>query len=81
MNKDFSSILLKILGGVRRIPHSTIWAHAPAVMAAATEVPVAVVKPFLREGPETLTPGDAKSGLICPVRVKPRLEFKNRLLS
>lgn len=63
------------------MPHSTIWAQAPAVMAVATEVPVAVVKPPLKFGPKTFTPGAAKSGLICPVRVKPRLEFRNRLLS
>ena len=55
-------------------------ATAPATWAAATEVPVRVVMGmeswFLRpiDGPLTLTPGAARSGLINPPIVYPRPE-------
>ena len=43
MKRDFISSLLKILEGVRFIPHSMTKALAPAVIAAAADVPVIVV--------------------------------------
>ena len=64
ISKVFSSVLLKILAGVRRMPHSTNKAHPPAVIAADTEVPDRVVKRLFGAGPKTLTPGVAKSGFI-----------------
>ena len=63
------------------MPQLSRLAAAPAVMAAAAEVPVRVVMgssvPGLRstEGPRMSTPGAASSGLISPLGVKPRLEW------
>ena len=62
-------------------------ATAPAVWAAAMDVPVFLVmgrdrsssenweEAFARPGPYTLTPGAASSGLITPVQEKPLLEW------
>ena len=78
--QEVSSAVLKILGGILFCAHSTKRAQAPAVRAQAAEVPLIVVYVFWRDGAETLTPGAVKSGFISSSRVKPLLEFKNRLL-